>query len=139
MTAAHYKGGHHPGNDLGLHYTALPPIVASCPYSDQLLVTRKFWSPAANRPSQARAHVPAPRRPQRRRGRGVDVRRLPRVPKSAGVDLLSREHLGLSAERACKRPGLLANRPCEPAELGGIIARGSTLDRSFGDALHDRG
>ena len=52
MTAAHYKGGHHPGNDLGLHYTALPPIVASCPYSDQLLVTRKFWSPGANRPSQ---------------------------------------------------------------------------------------
>jgi hypothetical protein len=29
----------------------LPPIVASCPYSDQLLVTRKFWSPGANRPS----------------------------------------------------------------------------------------
>src|SRR5438552_9931208 len=55
MTAAHYKGGHHPGNDLGLHYTALPPIVASCPYSDQLLVTRKFWSPGANRPSQVRA------------------------------------------------------------------------------------
>src|SRR6266436_6554680 len=54
MTAAHYKGGHHPGNDLGLHYTALPPIVASCPYSDQLLVTRKFWSPGANRPSQAK-------------------------------------------------------------------------------------
>src|SRR5207253_7915387 len=53
MTVAHYKGGHHPGNDLGLHYTALPPIVASCPYSDQLLVTRKFWSPGANRPSQA--------------------------------------------------------------------------------------
>src|SRR5258707_5233728 len=53
MTAAHYKGGHSPGNDLGLHYTALPPIVASCPYSDQLLVTRKFWSPGANRPSQA--------------------------------------------------------------------------------------
>src|SRR5258708_32567173 len=53
MTAAHYKGGHHLGNDLGLHYTALPPIVASCPYSDQLLVTRKFWSPGANRPSQA--------------------------------------------------------------------------------------
>src|SRR2546430_7946443 len=53
MTAAHYKGGHYPGNDLGLHYTALPPIVASCPYSDQLLVTRKFWSPGANRPSQA--------------------------------------------------------------------------------------
>src|ERR1700730_8387310 len=55
MTAAHYKDGHHPGNDLGLHYTALPPIVASCPYSDPLLVTRKFWSPGANRPSQARA------------------------------------------------------------------------------------
>src|SRR5271165_5957359 len=55
MTAAHYKGGHQPGNDLGLHYTALPPIVASCPYSNQLLVTRKFWSPGANRPSQARA------------------------------------------------------------------------------------
>src|SRR5437870_4600047 len=54
MTAAHYKGGHPPGNDLGLHYTALPPIVASCPYSDQLLVTRKFWSPGANRPSQVR-------------------------------------------------------------------------------------
>src|SRR6266852_4439780 len=54
MTAAHYKGGHHPGNDLGLHHTALPPIVASCPYSDQLLVTRKFWSPGANRPSQVR-------------------------------------------------------------------------------------
>src|SRR5947207_2418351 len=53
MTAAHYKCGHYPGNDLGLHYTALPPIVASCPYSDQLLVTRKFWSPGANRPSQA--------------------------------------------------------------------------------------
>src|SRR5438128_10356038 len=53
MTAAHYKGGHPPGNDLGLHYTALPPIVASSPYSDQLLVTRKFWSPGANRPSQA--------------------------------------------------------------------------------------
>jgi hypothetical protein len=53
MTAAHYKGGHYPGNDLGLHYAALPPIVASCPYSDQLLVTRKFWSPGANRPSQA--------------------------------------------------------------------------------------
>ena len=53
MTAAHYKGGHHPGNDLGLHYTAVPPIVASCPYSDQLLVTRKFWSPGPNRPSQA--------------------------------------------------------------------------------------
>src|SRR5467141_3555974 len=53
MTVAHYKGGHHPGNDLGLHYTALPPIVASCSYSDQLLVTRKFWSPGANRPSQA--------------------------------------------------------------------------------------
>src|SRR5437870_6694415 len=52
MTAAHYKGGHPPGNDLGLHYTALPPIVASCPHSDQLLVTRKFWSPGANRPSQ---------------------------------------------------------------------------------------
>src|SRR6266404_5180644 len=52
MTAAHYKGGHPPGNDLGLHYTALPPIVGSCPYSDQLLVTRKFWSPGANRPSQ---------------------------------------------------------------------------------------
>src|SRR5205085_5102010 len=56
MTAAHYKGGHPPGNDLGLHYTALPPIVASCPYSDQLLVTRKFWSPGANRPSQVRRH-----------------------------------------------------------------------------------
>src|ERR1700731_4193263 len=56
MTAAHYKGGHHPGNGLGLHYTALPPIVASCPYSDQLLATRKFWSPGANRPSQVRAH-----------------------------------------------------------------------------------
>src|SRR5258707_8047116 len=55
MTAAHYKGGHHPGNDLGFHYTALPPIVASCPYSDQLLVTRKFWSPGANRPSQAKS------------------------------------------------------------------------------------
>src|SRR5438445_7964081 len=55
MTAAHYKGGYHPGNDLGLHYTALPPIVASCPYSDQLLATRKFWSPGANRPSQASA------------------------------------------------------------------------------------
>jgi hypothetical protein len=55
MTAAHYKGGHPPGNDLGLHYTALPPIVASCPYSDQLLMTRKFWSPGANRPSQARS------------------------------------------------------------------------------------
>src|SRR5207253_16713 len=55
MTAAHYKGGHPPGNDLGLHYTALPPIVASCPYSDQLLVTRKFWSPGANRPSQVRS------------------------------------------------------------------------------------
>src|SRR6266478_5846739 len=54
MMAAHYKGAHHPGNDLGLHYTALPPIVASCPYSDQLLVTRKFWSPGANRPSQAK-------------------------------------------------------------------------------------
>src|SRR5271166_6580391 len=54
MTAAHYKGGHQPGNDLGLHYTALPPIVASCPYSNQLLVTRKFWSPGANRPSQVR-------------------------------------------------------------------------------------
>src|SRR5207237_2563776 len=54
MTAAHYKGGHPPGNDLGLHYTALPPIVASCPHSDQLLVTRKFWSPGANRPSQAK-------------------------------------------------------------------------------------
>ena len=27
--------------------------MASCPYSDQLLVTRKFWSPGANRPSQA--------------------------------------------------------------------------------------
>ena len=55
MTAAHYKGGHYPGNDLGLHYAALPPIVASCPYSDQLLVTRKFWSLGANRPSQASA------------------------------------------------------------------------------------
>src|SRR5947209_3084691 len=54
MTVVHYKGGYHPGNDLGLHYTALPPIVASCPYSDQLLVTRKFWSPGANRPSQVR-------------------------------------------------------------------------------------
>src|SRR4029077_13122102 len=54
MTAAHYKGGHYPGNDLGLHYTAFPPIVASCPYSDQLLATRKFWSPGANRPSQVR-------------------------------------------------------------------------------------
>src|ERR1700738_1989492 len=53
MTCAHYKGGHHPGNDLGLHYTDLPPIVASCPYSDQLLVSRKFWSPGANRLSQA--------------------------------------------------------------------------------------
>src|ERR1700736_5175127 len=53
MTAAHYKGGHHPGNDRVLHYTALPPMVASCLYSDQLLVTRKFWSPGANRPSQA--------------------------------------------------------------------------------------
>src|SRR5438874_12191192 len=58
MTAAHYKGGHPPGNDLGLHYTALPPIVASCPYSDQLLVTRKFWSPGANRPSQVRLIAP---------------------------------------------------------------------------------
>src|SRR5258707_2653250 len=57
MTAAHYKGGHPPGNDLGLHYTALPPIVASCPHSDQLLVTRKFWSPGANRPSQAKAFL----------------------------------------------------------------------------------
>src|SRR4029077_9844564 len=55
MTAAHYKGGHHPGNDLGLHYTAWPPIAASCPYSDQLLVTRKFWSPGPNRPTQARS------------------------------------------------------------------------------------
>src|SRR5260370_7491970 len=64
MTAAHYKGGHHPGNDLGLHYTALPPIVASCPYSDQLLVTRKFWGPGANRPSQAsRAETRPCRRP----------------------------------------------------------------------------
>jgi hypothetical protein len=33
----------------------LLPIVASCPYSDQLLVTRKFWSPGANRPSQVSA------------------------------------------------------------------------------------
>src|SRR2546421_8857153 len=57
MTAAHYKGGHPSGNDLGLHYTALPPIVASCPHSDQLLVTRKFWSPGANRPSQANSHA----------------------------------------------------------------------------------
>src|SRR5205807_1873718 len=57
MTAAHYKGDHYPGNDLGLHYTALPPIVASSPYSDQLLVTRKFWSPGANRPSQVRLTV----------------------------------------------------------------------------------
>src|SRR6266481_5197675 len=63
MTAAHYKGGHHPGNDLGLHYTALPPIVASCPYSDQLLVTRKFWSPGANRPSQVRGRFCPIRRP----------------------------------------------------------------------------
>src|SRR5882762_8425741 len=63
MTAAHYKGGHPPGNDLGLHYTALPPIVASCPYSDQLLVTRKFWSPGANRPSQASAFGIEPREP----------------------------------------------------------------------------
>src|SRR5712691_9250083 len=58
MMAAHYKGGHHQGNDLGLHYTALPPIVASCPYSDQLLVTPKFCSPGANRPSQARSWSP---------------------------------------------------------------------------------
>src|SRR5438132_11914512 len=57
MTAAHYKGGHPPGNDLGLHYTALPPIVASCPYSAQLLVTRKFWSPGANRPSQVKGDL----------------------------------------------------------------------------------
>src|SRR5437588_12587985 len=57
MTAAHYKGGHPPGNDLGLHYTALPPVVASCPHSDQLLVTRKFWSPGANRPSQVSCAV----------------------------------------------------------------------------------
>src|SRR5207245_7252170 len=63
MTAAHYKGGHHPGNDLGLHYTALPPIVASCPYSDQLLVTPKFCSPGANRPSQA-SHERPPRQPR---------------------------------------------------------------------------
>src|SRR6266404_3302322 len=63
MMAAHYKGAHHPGNDLGLHYTALPPIVASCPYSDQLLVTRKFWSPGANRPSRvSRAAIRACRR-----------------------------------------------------------------------------
>jgi hypothetical protein len=66
MTAAHYKGGHHPGNDLGLHYTALPPIVASCPYSDQLLVTRKFWSPGANRPSQAKRLEPSRDLPYRR-------------------------------------------------------------------------
>src|SRR5437588_6511241 len=59
MTVVHYKGGYHPGNDLGLHYTALPPIVASCPYSDQLLVTRKFWNPGANRPSQARSFAKA--------------------------------------------------------------------------------
>src|SRR4029077_15961437 len=63
MTAAHYKGGHHPGNDLGLHYTTLPPIVASYPYSDQLLVTRKFWSPGANRSSQAREAAAEWRRP----------------------------------------------------------------------------
>jgi hypothetical protein len=31
------------------------PGRAFCPYSDQLLVTRKFWSPGANRPSQANA------------------------------------------------------------------------------------
>jgi pimeloyl-ACP methyl ester carboxylesterase len=29
--------------------------VASCPYFDQLLVSRKFWSPGANRPSQVSA------------------------------------------------------------------------------------
>ncbi len=31
--------------------------MASCPYSDQLLVTRKFWSPGANRPSQAKDEI----------------------------------------------------------------------------------
>src|SRR6266481_7453200 len=83
MTAAHYKGGHHPGNGLGLHYTALPPIVASCPYSDQLLVTRKFWSPGANRPSQAK---------------------LPRVVDVGVVDLdLVGLGMGACAEQPCNR------------------------------------
>src|SRR5258708_27261694 len=77
MTAAHYKGGHHPGNDLGLHSTALPPIGASCPYSDQLLVTRKFWSPGANRPSQVKV--------------GMFGSNLPRpVPSAAAEDPESR-------------------------------------------------
>src|SRR5229473_1039930 len=47
-------GGGHSVMGVPTANTALPPIVASCPYSDQLLVTRKFWSPGANRPSQAR-------------------------------------------------------------------------------------
>src|SRR4029077_15017036 len=81
MTAAHYKGGHYKGNDLGLHHTALPPIVASCPYSDQLLVTRKFWSPGANRPSQAKAECG--RQASLARSRGYDVARSRAGPPDA--------------------------------------------------------
>jgi hypothetical protein len=53
--------------------------------------------------------------------------------------LLSGEQIDLRAQRAGESPSLFANRACQPAEFGGLIARGSTLDRSFGDALHDRG
>src|SRR6266404_1235174 len=121
MTVAHYKGGHHPGNDLGLHYTALPPIVASCPYSDQLLVTRKFWSPGANRPSQANRvlgalGVTAPRlreiRTRRRSNRDSTRRSL------SGPSQLS----GGTGETGSKASSILrgtsgSNRLCSPTRL----------------------
>ena len=61
------------------------------------------------------------------------------LAEAPGVDCLAANRSILRAQRAGKGPSLFANRVCQPAEFGGLITRGSTLDRSFGDALHDRG
>jgi hypothetical protein len=103
MTAAHYKGGHHPGNDLGLHYTALPPIVASCPYSDQLLVTRKFWSPGANRPSQVSSRQRAVR----------SVSGMPSSRKARRSAILRRLEVDKQIERSSDRGHRLDRRAVE--------------------------
>jgi len=61
------------------------------------------------------------------------------LAEAPGVDCLAASSSIIHAQRAGKRPSLLANRACQPAQFLGLITGGSALDRPFGDALHDRG
>jgi hypothetical protein len=50
MVAAHYRGGRHPENELGLHYSGFSPISAYWTLALQLLAPNNFSNPDVNRP-----------------------------------------------------------------------------------------